>query len=106
MNHHASGLTATVLSIFSILEFWNFLVSPSPQRQKFGPQTPIEVQNLPKGIDLVKKDYFYDPPSLLGPGPSILGALPLQGPWQGGILAGKVARVLPGSLEISYARWW
>ena len=77
---------------------------PSPQRQKFGPQTPIEVQNLPKGIDLVKKDYFCDPPPLLGPGPSILGALPLHGPWQGGILAGKVARILPGSLEISYAR--
>ena len=68
------------------------------------PQTPIEVQNLPKGIDLVKKDYFCDPPPLLGPGPSILGALPLHGPWQGGILAGKVARILPGSLEISYAR--
>ena len=61
--------------IFSILAFWNFLVSPSPQRQKFCPQTPIEVQNLPKGIDLVKKVHFCEPPPLLGPGPSILAAL-------------------------------
>ena len=61
----------------SILKFSGI---PFPQRQKFDPKTPIEVQNLPKGIDLVKKDYFCDPPPLLGPGPSILGALPLHGP--------------------------
>ena len=74
MNHHACVLTVTVSSFFhsSILKFYGILF---PQCQKFGHQTPMEVQNLPKGIDFVKKVSFCDPPQLLGRGPSILVAL-------------------------------